>query len=233
MQRKLPVILAGLVLVAIVAAGWLLLDSSALLARIQAYQGAIAAWVAVHPLLGPSIFVLCAVLGTLTPFPGALTLMLIGGLLFGTIGGVLAVAGATVSAGLVCFAGRRLFAGFIRAVLIRRAGSLEALSADSFHYLLALRLLPGMPAWLTNLLPVPLPIALPTVLVATSLGLLPISLIVATIGKDLAALGAGHQPLSLHMLLGAHHLTPLIGLACLALLPPILRRVRRSGRGGG
>ncbi len=53
-----------------------------------------------------------------------------------------------------------------------------------------------------------------------------------TIGKDLAALGAEHQPLSLHMLLGAHHLTPLIGLACLALLPPILRRVRRSGRGG-
>ena len=90
-----------------------------------------------------------------------------------------------------------------------------------------------MPAWLTNLLPVPLPIALPTVLVATSLGLLPISLIVATIGKNVAALGAGNQPLSLDMLLGADHLTPLIGLACLALLPPILRRVRRSGRGGG
>jgi uncharacterized membrane protein YdjX (TVP38/TMEM64 family) len=233
MQRRLLVIVAGLVLVAIVAAGVLFVDSSALLARAQAYQGAVAAWVAVHPLLSPGIFLLCAVLGTLTPFPGGIFIMLIGGVLFGTIGGALAAAGATISAGLVCFSGRRLFADFIEAVLARRqAGTLEVLRADAFNYLLALRLLPGMPAWLTNLLPVPLPIALPTVLVATSLGILPISLIVATIGEDMAVLSAEHQPLSLHMLLGAHHLTPLIGLACLALLPPILKTVRRTSDKG-
>lgn len=152
--------------------------------------------------------------------------MLAGGFLFGAVGGgVLSALGLTLSACLVCFAGRRFLAGPIeKALNCRHTGVLRALTNDAFSYLMALRLLPGMPAWLTNLFPVPLPVRLRTVLMATSLGVLPVCLVFATIGNGVALLGAEHQPLSAQMILQPRYVAPLLGLAVLVLLPPLIRK---------
>ena len=228
-SKRLRLIAAAVAVGAFALAAVLLVDTHGLLAEVQARQGALAAWVQAHPWLSPGIFLVCAMLGTLTPVPGGLLIMLTGGFLFGPIGGgLLSAVGVVCSAGLVCLAGRRLFAAPIEQALVRRrAGAIEALSSDAFHYLLALRLLPGMPAWLTNLLPVPLPIPLRTVLVATSLGILPVCLIVATIGNGVATLGIERQALSAEMMLRAQYLVPLIGLAMLAILAPVIKIMRK------
>ena len=56
MQRKLPVIVAGLVLLAVVAAGRFWSTATRCWRGLQAYQSGLATWVAVHPLLGPGLF---------------------------------------------------------------------------------------------------------------------------------------------------------------------------------
>ena len=208
----------------------LLTDESSMIAEAQASKDAVAAWVQAHPLLSPGVFVLFAAVGTMTPVPGAILIMVTSGFLFGSIsGGILSALGVTLSACLICLAGRRLFAGPIERVLSGRwNGAIEALTSDAFHYLLALRLLPGMPAWLTNLLPVPLPIPLRTVLLATSLGILPICLIFAAIGNGVAMLGAERQPYSVQMMLQPTYFVPLLGLSMLALLPPVIKKMRKS-----
>jgi uncharacterized membrane protein YdjX (TVP38/TMEM64 family) len=232
--KRLRIVAAGAALGVVAATFALSVDTQALLAEAQAREGAVALWLQSHPLLGAGVFLVCTTFGTLTPFPGALLIMLASGMLFGSIGGgLLSVIGVTSSACLVCVLGRRLFATRIEKALVRyRAGAIEALGNDAFNYLLALRLLPGMPAWLTNLLPVPLPIPLRTVLVATSLGVLPICLVAASIGHGVAMLGAEQQPLSTDMLLRARYLAPLVGLALLAVLPPLIKRMRKATLSG-
>lgn len=231
MSRKRARIAATGVAVAIVGVTCALLaDGYSLIAQAQAGKDALAAWVQAHPLLSPAVFLLFATVGTMTPFPGAIPIMVIGGFLFGSIsGGILSALGLTSSACLVCLAGRRLFAGTIeRALASRRIGAIAALTSSAFPYLLALRLLPGMPAWLSNFLPVPLPIPLQTILLATSLGVLPICLIFATIGNGVAMLGAEHQPYSVKMLLQPTYLLPLLGLAMLAIVPAVIKNTRKS-----
>lgn len=226
------IVAAGAVLAGVAAASALLMEPQTLFAAVQAREIVLASWVQAHPLLGPAIFLLCAMLGTISPFPGGIPIMLAGGFLFGAVGGgVLSALGLTLSACLVCFAGRRFLAGPIEKALNRRhTGVLRALTNDAFSYLMALRLLPGMPAWLTNLFPVPLPVRLRTVLMATSLGVLPVCLVFATIGNGVALLGAEHQPLSAQMILQPRYVAPLLGLAVLALLPPLIRKVREASR---
>lgn len=231
MSSKLARIVAAGVAVAIGGVTWALLaDKSCLIAQAQASKDAVTTWVQVHPLLSPGIFLLFAAVGTITPFPGAIPIMVTGGFLFGSIsGGALSALGVTSSACLVCLAGRWLFAGPIeRALAGRRNGAIETLTSNAFHYLLALRLLPGMPAWLTNLVPVPLPIPLRTILLATPLGILPICLIFAAIGNGVAMLGAERQPYSVQMVLQPTYLVPLLGLAMLAILPPVIKKMRKS-----
>lgn len=228
--KRARIVAAG-VAVAIGGVTWALLAHEySLISQVQAGKDAVAAWVQAHPLLSPAVFLLFATVGTITPFPGAIPIMVTGGFLFGSIsGGILSALGVTSSAGLVCLAGRRLFAGPIeRALAGRRNGAIAALTSDAFHYLLALRLLPGMPAWLTNLLPVPLPIPLRTILPATSLGILPTCLIFAAIGNGVAMLGAERQPYSVQMMLQPTYLAPLLGLAMLAILPPVIKKMRKS-----
>ena len=225
--KKLRIFAACVALAAVAVVSAVSVDMQALLPEAQAHAGVAAAWVQAHPLLSPGVFLCCATLGTMTPFPGAILIMLTGGFLFGSIsGGLLAASGATLSAGLVCAAGRRLLASSAEKphFLLQKAASHKP-TGDALYYLLALRLLPGMPAWLTNLVPVPLRIMVRTVLVATLLGILPICLIVASIGNGIAALGAEHAPISVPMMLRPRYLAPLLSLAILALLPLALRRM--------
>ena len=110
-SRRLRLIAAAVAVGAFALATALLVDTHGLLAEAQARQDALAACVQAHPWLSPGIFLFCAMLGTLTPFPGGLLVMLTGGFLFGSIGGgLLSAAGVVCSACLVCLAGRRLFA---------------------------------------------------------------------------------------------------------------------------
>src|SRR3972149_3408224 len=97
---------------------------------------------------------LAVVVGALS-IPGAATLTIAGGFVFGTwTGGIAALVGATVGATIIFVVARSAAGEW----LLRRAGPrAEKLAAgfrkDAFCYLLCLRLVPLFPFWLVNLVP--------------------------------------------------------------------------------
>lgn len=158
--------------------------------------------------------------------PGAVALTIAGGVLFGTwLGGLYAVVGATLGATAVFLAARAGFCG-----LARRAGPffarLEAgFRADAFNYLLVLRLVPLFPFWLVNLVPALAGVGLPTYLLATFLGIIPGTLIYASLGNGLGNFVDKPDP---GLLLRPGMLLPVVALAALALTPVWYKRRRRK-----
>jgi uncharacterized membrane protein YdjX (TVP38/TMEM64 family) len=103
----------------------------------------------------------------------------------------------------------------------------EGFRADAFSYLLVLRLVPLFPFWLVNLVPALLGVPLRTFALATALGIVPGCLVFASVGAGLGhLLERGEEP-DLDLILEPRVLLPLLGLATLALLPVLWRRLRR------
>lgn len=188
-------------------------------------------WVDLNPLLGALAFLVAATLGKVTPFPGGIFLMLAGGYLFGSIvGPLLSALGAALSALTVGYFGRKLIYEAIDRRFGHRISHLEeAVTEDGFNWILAARLLPVLPAWLVNLVPVVFPIHLGKVFLATLLGLLPISFVLGGIGSSLSNLAAAEFVPS-DILFSGEVLLPLMGLALVALAPVLIKRVRRHRR---
>jgi uncharacterized membrane protein YdjX (TVP38/TMEM64 family) len=161
--------------------------------------------------------------------PGGIWLTMGGGLLFGALPGTaLAVVAATAGAVLVFLVARSALAPLLRA----RAGPFldrvrPGLQRDGFSYLLALRLIPVVPFWLSNLAPALVGMRLPPYAAATFLGIIPATAVFASVGAGLGdVLAAGGQPDPGRLLLSPGVLLPLLGLALLSLLPVGWRRWR-------
>lgn len=186
------------------------------------------AWIARRPIAaGVAYFLLYASVVSLSlPAGGLLTVT--GGLLFGAVAGaILAVLAASVGAVILFLLAR----GTLGGALANRARPLierlrEPLERDGFWALLALRLIPVVPFWLTNLAPALLGMRLLPYAVATVLGILPATVVLAGIGAGAGeVLTHGGTP-DLSLLLSAPVLLPILGLAVLALLPVLWRRLR-------
>jgi uncharacterized membrane protein YdjX (TVP38/TMEM64 family) len=218
MRTSLRYITVVLCALALVSASIFSIDGESLLTDSQAVQRVLLEWVDGHPVASGIGYVLFAATGTVTPLPSAVFVMLVGGFLFGTVGGgLLAATGASLSAAVVYLSGRALFAGLAEKLLASKVR--HAIAANAFTCLLALRLLPGMPAWLSNLAPVPLAIPARTVVGATFIGILPMCLLVGAVGDGLATLTAVGDQLSADLLLRPALLAPLLGLFVLAIVP--------------
>jgi uncharacterized membrane protein YdjX (TVP38/TMEM64 family) len=122
---------------------------------------------------------------------------------------------------------RTAFAGTMR----RRAGALldrirPGLHRDGFSYLLALRLVPA-PFWLVNLAAALCGMRLLPYAVATLIGIIPATFVLAWIGAGVGdVLSTGQSP-DLGILFSPRILGPLVAMAALALLPVAWRMVRR------
>ncbi len=167
--------------------------------------------------------------------PVAMVMTLTGGFLFGPwIGGVAASIGCTIGATLV-FVVCRTAAGD---VLRRRAGPTiarieDGVLADAFLYVMTLRLLPVVSMTLANLALGFIEIPLRTFVTATFLGILPVSIVYASLGSGLRKVFAKGGHPHLHDLIGPQVLLALGGLALLSLAPIVIRRVRRRRVAGG
>ena len=220
---------------------WLALIGLALLASVGAVthvgpgllgwvsdsQATLLLWVQIWPLAAAVIYVLVVTVGKVTPFPGGFLLMFSGGFLFGPgLGAVLSALGSAFSAVMIAALGRWLFHDPIhRRWGARLASVTPGVTANGFHFILAARLFPLVPAWAVNIVPVIFPIPLNRVLVATFLGLLPLSFVVATLGHQVSSIAAAAE-FALSDVLTPQLLLALAALAALALLAPLLR-VRR------
>ncbi|MGQ3298500.1 TVP38/TMEM64 family protein [Reyranella sp.] len=194
------------------------------------HKATLTAWVAAHGVLAGLTFVLAYALMVAFSLPVAVVATPVGGFLFGTwTGAGLSAIAATLGSIAVFLAARYAFRGLFRA----RAGAMLARLEDGFRhndfsYLLFLRLVPIFPFWLVNIVPALLGMPLRRYVLATMLGIVPASIVYASVGAGLGAvLKRGEQP-DLGIIFEWHILLPLLGLAALALLPVLFSRLRRQ-----
>jgi len=185
--------------------------------------GLVARWGLVATLVYTAAYAVLVALSV----PGGAVLTIAGGFLFGTwLGTLCAMTGATLGAIGIFLAARAGLGG-----LAQRAGplvgKLEAgFRADAFNYLLVLRLVPIFPFWLVNLVPALVGVKLRTYALATFLGIIPGTLVYASLGNGL---GSVVEEPDLGIVFRPSVLVPIIGLAILALVPVGYKRWRRKG----
>ena len=225
----LPLAVLGAGLVAFFALGLQRYVTFETLAR---HREMLLASVGEHRLLAPAVYIAAYVVVVAFSLPGAALLTLTGGFLFGTLaGGLLTVIGATVGATALFIAARTAFADLLRAKAGPTLQRMEdGFRRNAFNYLLVLRLIPAFPFFLVNLVPAFLDVPLRTYVVATAIGIIPGTFVYASLGNGLGAVfDAGGTP-NLGLVFTPSILLPLIGLAALALLPVIYRRVKGEPR---
>ena len=161
---------------------------------------------------------------------GLLLLLVLGaGVLVTTALSALTTSAGTLGATVVFLAARAGLAG----LAMRAAPWVQRLEAgfrrNGLNYLLVLRLIPVFPFWLVNLVPAFLGVRLGTFAFGTFVGIIPGAFVYASLGSGLGALiESGERP-DLGIIFQPRVLVPLIGLALLALLPVVYKRL--SGRG--
>jgi uncharacterized membrane protein YdjX (TVP38/TMEM64 family) len=177
----------------------------------------------------PLLFILIYAVSTAFSLPTGLLLSTVGGFLFGTLwGGLFNVIGATLGATMIFLAARTVLGDVLRA----RAGPfLQKLEAgfreNELSYMFVLRLVPLFPFWLVNLAPAFLGVRTSTFVGGTFVGIIPGAFVFASVGTGLGAvLAAGGTPDG-SALLQPHVILPIIGLALLAMIPVVTKRLRR------
>jgi len=190
------------------------------------------AQVEAHGLLSGLALFATYVAVTALSLPLGSVLTVFAGFLFGTVEGTLwVVAGATLGSIAVFLAARSA----LRETMEARAGPWlkrmeRGFREDALSYLLVLRLLPIFPFWMVNIVPALLGVPFRTYVLGTALGIVPGTLIFASLGNGLGEiLDRGETP-DLSILLDPALLLPLVGLCVLALLPVAVKRWRRRHR---
>jgi uncharacterized membrane protein YdjX (TVP38/TMEM64 family) len=241
LRRLLPLLVIALIAGAILAMGWHRQLSFETLAR---HHAALRHFIGANEVAALVAYVALYIAVVALSLPAGVFLTLTGGILFGALaGGAAAVVGATVGAICIFLIARSALGEHVA----RRAGPLaeklaENFRADAFSYLLFLRLVPIFPFWVVNLVAALTGMRLKIFAAATAFGIIPATFAFAFVGAGLdsvitaqeaayqACLAAGRSDcrLSFHMKTA---LTPelfaaLLALGVLALIPPLVRRLR-------
>jgi uncharacterized membrane protein YdjX (TVP38/TMEM64 family) len=168
--------------------------------------------------------------------PGGAVMTMTGGFLFGLLPGTaMTVVAATTGATLIFLAARAGFGDALhRRITAQGSGGLlkrleAGLRENAFNYLLTIRLVPAFPFWLINLAPAFLGIRLRTYVAATFLGIIPGTAVYTWIGAGLGEVFARGEEPDLGLIFDPMILGPILGLAALALLPVVIRKVRGRG----
>jgi uncharacterized membrane protein YdjX (TVP38/TMEM64 family) len=180
-------------------------------------------------------------------FPAASVLTVIGGLLFGWVTGAIAtVFAATTGATIIFLAAKTSF----EKVMTRKSGPLltkirKGFTDNAFSYLLFLRFVPVFPFWLVNLASALARISIKTFVLATFIGVIPLTAVYSFVGASLNGVievrraayetclaKAGSTPCTFDLSL-SDALTPklILAIAALglaALVPVIVKKYRGS-----
>jgi uncharacterized membrane protein YdjX (TVP38/TMEM64 family) len=224
-KRLLPllILVSGLIL-------FLALDLGRFISfdTLREHRESMITWVAEHWLMAASIYLLCYIAVVAFSLPGGAVMTMTGGFLFGIWAGTaLTVVAATIGATLLFLAARTALGDALRA----RAGpALRRMEAgfqeNALSYLLVLRLVPVFPFFLVNLVPAFLGVPLRTYVLGTFFGIIPGSFVYASVGNGLGAIFDRGETPDLGLIFNPEILTPLIGLAVLALLPVAYKKFK-------
>jgi Uncharacterized conserved protein len=186
-------------------------------------------WVSGHRLLAPVVYVLVYVAVVAFSLPGGAVMTISGGFLFGAVtGGILAVIGATLGATSLFLIAKTSLGDYLLAKAgpgIRRIQ--EGFKQDALSYLFVLRLIPIFPFFLVNLAPAFLGVPLGIYLIATFFGIMPGTFVYALVGAGLGSIFDRGESFSMAAVMTPQMIAALIGMALLALLPVIYRKIRQ------
>jgi len=196
--------------------------------RLAAERDRLNGLVTAYPLLATAGLTLLYAAVTLLSLPVAAVLTLAIGFLLGTIwaGAVVAV-GATLGATGLFLLARSAFGERWRQPVERVLTRLDSGFRDNaFQYLLVLRLMPVMPFWLLNIVPAFAGISVRQYVLATFFGILPGTIVYCSVGAGLDAVFARGEVPGLEILRDPALILPLAGLALLAALPLVYKKLR-------
>jgi len=202
---------------------------------LAAHRDTLTALADTYPVLAVGGFIVAYATATALSLPGGAVLTILGGFLFGTwLGGAAAAVGATLGATGLFLAARAGLGDLADRVSGPRMARIrDGLRRDAFSYLLAMRLIPLVPFWFLNFAPALLGVKLRTYVAATGLGILPGTVVYASLGNGVGTiLDAGRRP-DLAIVLEPSVLLPLLALAAFALLPTVVKRTTSLGTSAG
>lgn len=226
LRRLLPLLVVAGVAVAFVA---LRLDRYLTVETLRNNDVELHAFIAAHLLLSTALFITAYALVVGFSLPGGAVMTLSGGFLFGFwTGSLLSIIGATAGAVMVFLIARLAIGDILRA----RAGPLVARMAagferNAFSYLLFLRLVPLFPFWAVNLAPALLGMDIRSFVAATVIGIIPATLAYASVGDGLGLYFKAGSQVPVSEILSPEMIALRVGLALLALLPMVIRWVKR------
>lgn len=212
-------------------------------------RDALMEFVAGNSILAAVTYVLVYIGTVAFSVPGAALLTILGGFLFGWFfGGIITVIAATLGAVAIFLVARTALGD----ALARRAGPwMEKLSGgfreDAFNYMLFLRLVPVFPFWLVNIAPAVAGVGLGTYALTTLIGIVPGTFAFSALGSGLDSIiteqqsvfqacvsdkGAGNCEFTLDIgaLLTPQLLAAFAALGVVALIPVVVKKLRRRGK---
>jgi len=224
-KRLLPllILLAGLI-----AFFTLHLDRHLSFAALSEHRQLLLTWAEGHTLLAPLAYVGLYIIVVVFSLPGGAIMTVSGGFLFGALaGGVYAIIGATLGATALFLVAKSSLGDF----LLSKAGPViqrmqAGFEADAWSYMFVLRLIPLFPFFLVNLAPAFLGVPLRIYLVATLFGIMPGTFVFALVGAGLGSVFDSGQAFSIQGVLTPEMMAALTGLAFLAVLPVVYKRLR-------
>jgi uncharacterized membrane protein YdjX (TVP38/TMEM64 family) len=186
------------------------------------------AWVQDRMVLAALAIILLYAATTVFIPPSGTVMTVAGGFVFGAVAGtVYVVIGATIGATALFLTARFVLGDGLRA----RAGTgirkMEAgFRENALSYMLILRLVPLFPFWLVNLAPAFLGVRLRTYVVGTFAGIIPGTAVYATFGAGLGSIFDSNRELTLSGVLTPEIVAGLVGLALLAFIPVVYKRIK-------
>lgn len=226
LKRFIPVIIIAGALITFFALGgpkYLNLET------LKANREILAGFVESNFLLTILAFIGLYALLTAISFPGASVLSLFGGFMFGTVTGTIGIViGATIGATALFLAARYALGDVLR----KKAGPYmqkfeQGLKENEFSYMFILRLIPAFPFFIVNIVPALFDVKIRNYIITTMLGIIPGSLVYASVGNGIGAVfdQGGDVQLS-GLMLQPKVIGPIIGLILLSLLPIIYKKLR-------
>ncbi len=194
---------------------------------LRQHRGALRTWVETSGVLAVLVFVAVYIITVAFSLPGATVLSIASGFLFGAgWGTVIVVISATLGATALFSMAKTALGDALRA----RAGAwlprLETgFREHALSYLLVLRLVPIFPFFVINLVPAFLGVPLGTFVLGTFIGIMPGSFVYTTVGAGLGSVFDAGGTFSLRGVLTPQIVTALVGLAVLAMVPVVYKKI--------
>jgi uncharacterized membrane protein YdjX (TVP38/TMEM64 family) len=203
---------------------------------LRQHRSVLRAWVETSGLLAALVFMAIYIITVAFALPGATVLTIAGGFLFGSIWSTgLVIISATLGATILFSIAKTTLGDVLRAKASAWLPRLEAgFREHALSYLLVLRLVPIFPFFIINLVPAFLGVPLSTFILGTFLGIIPGTFVYATVGAGLGSVFDAGGTFSLRGVLTPQIVTALIGLAVLAMIPVVYKKLtaQRGARPG-